>query len=94
MVLPDRTARRVAGRIREVFLSATAKDLSDPRTQVQQALQLIKADVILQEEWAAAAADAYDLSLQRLAASDAYLGIFGYRYGWIPPGKGAIGDRA
>lgn len=87
VVLPVRTAQRVAGRIREVFLSATAKDLSDPRAQVQQALQLIKADVILQEEWAAAAADAYDLSLRRLAATDAYLGIFGYRYGWIPPGE-------
>lgn len=87
VALPVRTTGRVAGRIREVFLSATAKDLVDHRTQVQQALRLINTDVILQEEWAAAAANAYRLSLLRLGATDAYLGIFGYRYGWVPPGE-------
>jgi len=38
VILPPRTTAREADRIREVFLSATAKDLKNPRTQVQEAL--------------------------------------------------------
>jgi len=44
-------------------------------------------DVFLQKDWAEAAANAHILSLRRLADADAYLGIFGYRYGWVPEGQ-------
>ena len=85
--LPARTTPPAADKIREVFLSATTLDLEAPRTEVQEALRLVCANVFLQEEWAQPAVNALDLSLIRLAKTDAYLGIFGYRYGWVPPGR-------
>jgi hypothetical protein len=87
VALTSRTTPREPDRIREVFLSATAMDLEVPRTEVREALRLVLVNVVLQEEWAQAASNALTLSLARLADTDAYLGIFGYRYGWIPPGQ-------
>ena len=43
--------------------------------------------MFLQEYRAAAAQDVVTLCLNRLADSDAYLGVFGFRYGWIPGGE-------
>src|SRR5687767_228830 len=84
VVVPPRTADREANRIREVFLSATVKDLETYRTGVADALTRAKASVFLQEDWSGAAMDVVTLCLNRLADSDAYLGVFGFRYGWIP----------
>jgi hypothetical protein len=78
---------RVMDQIREVFVSSTAKDVKDYRTSVKDALESISAAVFLQESWAEPARDVVDLCLHRLAESDAYLGVFGYRYGWIPEGR-------
>lgn len=86
-VLSPRTVERVQNTIREVFVSATAKDLGEYRTNVREALRLVQADVFLQEEWAEATKNVVDLCLARLADSDAYLGLFGFRYGWVPPGR-------
>jgi hypothetical protein len=80
----SRTAQRESNVIREVFVSATAKDASDYRQQVGDALAQLSVAVFLQEYWAFAAQNVVDLCLTRLAESDAYLGVFGFRYGWIP----------
>ena len=80
----SRTAQREANVIREVFVSATAKDAADYREQVGDALTQLSVAVFLQEYWAFAADNVVDLCLTRLADSDAYLGVFGFRYGWIP----------
>jgi hypothetical protein len=80
----SRTAQRETNVIREVFISATAKDAADYRTQVGDALAQLSVAVFLQEYWAFAAQNVVDLCLTRLAESDAYLGVFGFRYGWIP----------
>ena len=88
LTIQPRTVERKADRIQEVFLSATVKDLEKYRTEVADALSGAKASVFLQEDWAEAAIDVVTLSLNRLADSDAYLGVFGFRYGWIPPGQG------
>jgi hypothetical protein len=82
-----RTAPRERDRIREVFLSATARDVADYRKNVRDALQLLNTAVFLQEEWALPAAGVLALCLRRLHESDAYIGVFGYRYGWVPEGK-------
>ncbi len=66
MVFTPRTAPRDPDRIVEVFLSATAKDLKDQRTQVQGALALVASFIVLQEDWADAAANSYLLSIQRV----------------------------
>jgi hypothetical protein len=80
----SRTAQRETNVIREVFISATAKDASNYRQQVGDALAQLAVAVFLQEYWAFAAHNVVDLCLTRLAESDAYLGVFGFRYGWIP----------
>jgi hypothetical protein len=86
-VFSPRIAPRDADAIVEVFLSATAKDLETERTLVQKALGFISAFVVLQRDWAEGAADPYTLSIERLRDTDAYLGVFGFRYGWTPPGQ-------
>lgn len=70
-----------------MFVSATARDAVKYRKQVGDALSQLSVGVFLQEYWAFAAANVVDLCLARLADSDAYLGIFGFRYGWIPDGE-------
>ena len=87
MVFTPRIAPRDPDSIVEVFLSATAKDLETQRTQVRQALGYISAHIVLQHDWAEGAADPYTLSIERLRETDAYLGVFGYRYGWTPPSQ-------
>ena len=84
--LPPRSLPPEKDRIREVFVSATAKDLKALREQVADALKGVPAGVYLQEEWSSAAADVVSLSYDRLIESDAYFGLFGFRYGWIPAG--------
>jgi hypothetical protein len=82
-----RTAPREHDRIREVFLSATARDVAEYRTSVRDALELLNTAVFLQEAWAVPAAGVLAICLGRLHDSDAYIGVFGYRYGWIPEGE-------
>jgi len=86
MPVSPRTVAREVNRIREVFLSATAKDVATYRTNVKEALSLVRTAVFLQEEWAVPAAGVVTMCLNRLRESDAYVGVFGYRYGWIPDG--------
>jgi Domain of unknown function (DUF4062) len=80
-----RAARRKPPKeIKEVFLGATVRDLGHYRTNVQEALRRAEAAVYLQEDWSEAAAEVVNLSCQRLEASDAYMLLLGYRYGFIP----------
>ena len=57
----SRTAQREANVIREVFVSATAKDAADYRQQVGDALTQLSVAVFLQEYWAFAAHNVVDL---------------------------------
>lgn len=81
-----RAVPRESDRIRDAFLSATAKDARDFRLGVGEALRPLNVAVFLQEYWAAPYQNVVTLCLNRLADSDAYLGVFGFRYGWIPDG--------
>ncbi|MFZ1415773.1 MAG: DUF4062 domain-containing protein [Defluviicoccus sp.] len=73
--------------IGSVFLSATVKDLRHYRDEVQSALRGIRVTVFLQEEWNEASGRSVNLCLQRLDEADGYVGVFGFRYGWIPSGR-------
>jgi hypothetical protein len=74
--VPARSLPRETDRIREVFVSATARDLSACRTAVADALKGVPAGVYLQEEWSSPAADVVALSYAKLTDSDAYLEPF------------------
>jgi hypothetical protein len=88
MLIPEATALPAAdiGKIREVFLSATAKDLVHVRNAVKEALDHARTAVYLQEYWNRAAGDTVKACLDVLQMSTGYIGIFGCRYGWVPPG--------
>jgi hypothetical protein len=72
------------GKIREVFLGATKKHLDEWRWAVRDALISAKAAVYLQEHWNSAADDTVEVCRRNLEKSSGYVGIFGFRYGWIP----------
>jgi hypothetical protein len=72
--------------IRNIFLSSTAKDCVVYRLEMKDALEKnVPVTVHLQEDWASAATLVMTVCQQKLKDQDGYMGLFGYRYGWIPP---------
>ena len=73
--------------ISQLFLSATAQDCRCYREAVRDVLQrhVSKAQVWLQEDWAAGGQFVVEVCRAKVRSCDAYLGLFGHRYGWIPP---------
>ncbi|HCZ14406.1 MAG TPA: hypothetical protein DHV85_07365, partial [Candidatus Accumulibacter sp.] len=74
--------------ISQIFLSATAQDCRQYREAVRDFVQdnEIAAKIFLQENWAEGGDFVVDVCERRVKTCDAYLGLFGYRYGWTPPG--------
>jgi hypothetical protein len=71
--------------IKNIFLSCTVKDCIHYRLQMKEALEYVPVTVHLQEDWTNAASYVTDVCRQKLKDQDGYMGLFGYRYGWIPP---------
>lgn len=73
--------------IEQIFLSATAQDCLSYREAVKEAVEgsIAKAKIFLQEDWAEAGKFVVDVCKSRVENCDGYLGLFGHRYGWIPP---------
>ena len=85
----DRRALSDSTRITEVFLGATVKDdFESYREKVRDAVNLQPmVKLFLQEQWPEGARGIVELCRKRLLKdSNAYIGIFGHRYGWIPDG--------
>lgn len=74
--------------ISQIFLSATAQDCKDYREAVRDFLHdnVKTAKIFLQENWAEGGKFVVDVCMERVHTSDAYFGLFGHRYGWVPPG--------
>src|SRR2546421_6408440 len=71
-----------------VMISSTARDLPDHRQKVMDAcmrLGMFHADMM--EHLTAADADALEVSLGIVDRADLYVGVFGFRYGYVPEGK-------
>jgi len=68
----------------KIYLSATYQDLKPHRDAVYRILRMLRHDVISMEDYVAA--DTYPLHkcLSDVAACDVYLGLIGWRYGYIP----------
>jgi tetratricopeptide (TPR) repeat protein len=68
------------------MISSTAKDLPEHRKQLLEAC--LRADTVplLMETLPADPADAVAVSLRMVDEADVYLGVFAYRYGYVPPG--------
>ena len=74
--------------IAQIFLSATAQDCREYREAVRDVVQdnVPQAKVFLQENWAEGGHFVDQVCRQRVRDCDAYIGLFGHRYGWKPPG--------
>ncbi len=68
----------------KVYLSATFKDLVDFRKAAYQQLRMMRHDVIGMEDYVASDQRPLEKCLADVADSDVYLGIFGWRYGFVP----------
>jgi Domain of unknown function (DUF4062) len=70
--------------IMKVYLSSTFLDLQNHREKVAKALRKAKYDVIMMEEYVARD-EVVEIACQGdVAGCDAYLGLFAWRYGYIP----------
>src|SRR6266480_3341147 len=72
--------------VKKVMISSTARDLPDHREKVKDACLRQGMFPVMMEHLAAVDADAIEESLRIVNEADIYLGIFAYRYGYIPRG--------
>lgn len=78
----------------KIYISSTFEDLKDYRASVYHQLRKLRHDVISMEDYTAGDERPLDKCLQDVQDSDVYVGIFAWRYGYIPvknnPGKRSI----
>src|SRR5215213_4272349 len=71
----------------KVMISSTARDLPEHREKVMHAcLRLGMFHPEMMEHLSAVDADAVEVSLRMVEKADLYLGVFGFRYGYVPAG--------
>ena len=68
----------------KIYLSSTYADLKAYREAVYHALRQMVHDVIAMEDYVATDQRPSEKCLADVAASDLYIGIFAWRYGYIP----------
>ncbi len=68
----------------KIYISSTFSDLKECREAVYKALRALRHDVIAMEDYVASDQRPLDKCLADVVASDIYVGIFAYRYGFKP----------
>ncbi|MBN1814448.1 MAG: DUF4062 domain-containing protein, partial [Anaerolineae bacterium] len=71
----------------KVYVSSTYGDLVEHRQQVYDILRKMRYDVIAMEDYVATDERPLDKCLADVASCHIYVGIFAWRYGYIPPGQ-------
>jgi tetratricopeptide (TPR) repeat protein len=71
----------------KIYVSSTYSDLVEQRQQVYDVLRKMRYDVIAMEDYVATDRRPLDKCLADVASCDLYVGIFAWRYGYIPPGQ-------
>ncbi|MFC8298884.1 HEAT repeat domain-containing protein [Micromonospora orduensis] len=82
---PRQRDPRRRGRLR-AFVSSTFADLRECREQVRKALQRLGVEDVAMETNTAEEARPVDLSLANVRSCDVYIGLFAWRYGFVPEG--------
>src|ERR1700730_353795 len=67
------------------YLSSTYSDLKECREVVYDTLRKMRYDVIAMEDYVATDQRPLEKCLADVAACDLYIGLFAWRYGYIPP---------
>src|SRR6185503_7207427 len=70
----------------KVFISSTSLDLKAERAAGATVLRKSELPVIEMGNWDALRADATDVSIDAVNRCDIFIGIYAFRYGFIPPG--------
>ncbi len=68
----------------KIYLSSTYSDLKQHREALYHALRELRYDVVAMEDYIATDKRPLDKCLRDVAESDIYVGIFAWRYGYIP----------
>jgi tetratricopeptide (TPR) repeat protein len=72
--------------VRRVMISSTAVDLPDHRRQAREACERMSMLPLVMEQMPSSPDDALTLSRKYVDGADFYLGIFAFRYGFVPDG--------
>jgi hypothetical protein len=83
--MPCVLARRLT--LMKVFLSSTYRDLREHRAKAAQAVERLGQHGIRMEVFGARSGDATGVSRDEIDASDAFLGIYAHRYGYVSAGS-------
>ena len=70
--------------MKQIYVSSTYKDLVEYRTAVYKALRKMGHNVICMEDYVAKDQRTLPRCKEDVAASDIYIGIFAWRYGYVP----------
>ena len=76
-----------------IYLSSTYEDLKEYREVVYKALRKIGDDVIAMEDYVATDKRPVDKCLDDVRKADIYVGVFGFRYGFVPPDSHGNPDK-
>lgn len=68
----------------KIYVSSTFEDLKDYRRRVYDQLRALRHDVIAMEDYVAADERPLDKCLRDVRDSDVYIGLFAWRYGYVP----------
>lgn len=68
----------------KIYLSSTFVDLEQHREKIYRELRSLRHDVVAMEDYVAADKRPLDQCLQDVRSADVYVGIFAWRYGYIP----------
>lgn len=67
-----------------IYLSSTFEDLKAHRSAVYRVLRQMRHDAVSMEDYTAGEARPLDACLADVAACDVYIGLFAWRYGYVP----------
>jgi hypothetical protein len=69
----------------KIYISSTFEDLREYRERVYRQLRSLRHDVIAMEDYVAADERPVDKCLRDVREADVYVGLFAWRYGYVPP---------
>lgn len=70
----------------KIFISSTMTDLQAERQAVEQAIAELRLEAVRAETLGSQPMSSRQTCLEMARQCDIYLGIYGARYGWVPPG--------
>lgn len=68
----------------QIYISSTFQDLAECREEVYRSLRQLQHDVVGMEDYVAEGSHPLAKCLQDVQACDVYVGLFAFRYGYVP----------